>query len=783
MRDVSTASTFADEMSAFLRAVEIDDTAKRNAFVADACGDDARLHAAVSRLLCEHDRADQLLDRPIAGLSGGVTRLAREFADQATPLPPQHEPGEMIGPYRLREKIGEGGFGLVYVADQQEPVRRRVALKLMRPGTETGETTARFEAERQALALMDHPNIARVFDAGVTDGGQLYFAMELVRGVAVTEFCDAARLNLRDRLELFTAICQAVQHAHQKGVVHRDLKPSNVLVTLQDGRPTPKVIDFGIVKAVGPKLTDRTVYTGFRAMIGTPAYMSPEQAEMADGEVDTRSDVYSLGVLLYELLTGTTPFAGDRLRDAGLIEFRRILLEEEPPRPSGRFRTLRSELATTVASDRRLEPARLTSDLRGDLDWVVMKALEKNRNRRYPTAAALGEDVSRFLNGLPIEARPPSTLYRFSKFARRHRVALGTAAIVAAALVIGTGVSVWQAAVARTALGQARVAESQARIAEGQARDAEALARTAEAEAESSRDELEEFVERLRRATDLLTKARALADAGDRAAALKTYDEAARVQPRYFAVWAERGAFFARLGLWERAAADFVRARDLGAPATGAEFLGVPQLFVLTGRGGEYREVARTMAAAEGRYEQTELRGRLAGPLSRGEAATLATAAERLLDDVPTDVGPTTYGREGQIPRGVKLYIAGWAHLRAGRPERAIFRLEQAAADRRWQGHRIVSPLLALAHADADQPDEAAEAFAESERTLDRYLTEATERAEELEGLPPLPWFDWVEFLLFHRTAAARFGANRDDLTDRLEALRRRTLAGLDSSS
>ncbi|MFH5804364.1 protein kinase [Alienimonas sp. DA493] len=768
----SSVRRFADERSLFLKAVEIEGPAERAAFVAEACGEDGELREAVLRLLREHDRDDCPWDRPAAAGSippaSIVSRLRGELGgasgDVAALLPRERSVGETVGPYRLREQIGEGGFGLVFVADQLRPVRRRVALKVIRPGMQTGEIAARFEAERQALAMMDHPNIARVFDAGVTDDGLPYFAMELVRGVSLTEFCDANRLDLRGRLDLFVAICQAVQHAHQKGVVHRDLKPSNVLVTQQDGRPLPKVIDFGIVKAVGPgpedRLTDRTIYTGFKAMMGTPAYMSPEQAEMTSGEVDTRSDIYSLGVLLYELLTGATPFAGDRLREAGLIEFRRILLEEEPPPPSGRLGTLRLAEATTVAANRRLEPTRLTSALRGDLDWVVMKALEKDRGRRYPTAIALAEDVTRFVEGLPVEARPPSRRYRFSKFARRHAVALSTAAVVAAALIVGTGVSVWQASVARAALAQARLAE---------------------AEAGRSRDELEGFTERLRQATELLGKARALADAGDRAAALRTYDQAARVQPRYFAVWAERGAFFARLGLWDRAAADFAQARTLGAPATGAEFLGVPQLFVLTGRHREYRAIAEAMAAGGaplgGIYEQTELRGRLAGPLSQREAAVLAAAAERLVEAPPPEDAALGFDDRGRIPRGVKLYIAGWAHLRAGNLDRAIERLEQAGANRGWRGHGLVAPLLALAHSARGRGEQTRAAFAASERVMEDYLAEAADRAD---GMPSVPWFDWAEFLLFHRAAAARVGADLTELDERLEALRLRTLAGLE---
>ena len=373
-------------------------------------------------------------------------------------------PGTKIGPYKLLQEIGRGGFGVVWMAEQEEPIRRRVALKIIKAGMDTKEVIARFEAERQALALMDHPNIAHVFDAGATEAGRPYFVMELVRGTAITTYCDENRLSLEARLRLFMLVCQAVQHAHQKGVIHRDLKPSNILVTLHDGVPVPKVIDFGIAKATITPLTEKTLFTRFNAFIGTPAYTSPEQMEMSGLDVDTRSDVYSLGVLLYELLAGRPPFDTGTLMKAGLEAMRRMIREIDPPRPSHRLQTLSEDERTTVAIRRRTEPAKLSVQIHGDLDWIVMQCLEKDRTRRYETASGLAADIARHLGSQPVSARPPSRTYVFAKFVRRNRLLFATGMAVAAALILGLTASTWEAI-------RARRSERAAAVERGKAED------------------------------------------------------------------------------------------------------------------------------------------------------------------------------------------------------------------------------------------------------------------------------------------------------------------------
>jgi uncharacterized repeat protein (TIGR03803 family) len=410
--------------------------AERAAYLDGACRGDDGLRAEVEKLLSAHDQAGAFLEDPVAPTQHSTIVL---------PAPLTEKPGDKIGHYKLLQQIGEGGCGVVYMAEQEEPIRRRVALKVIKLGMDTKAVIARFEAERQALALMDHPNIAKVLDAGATDTGRPYFVMELVRGIKLTDYCDENNLSTEQRLDLFVQICHAIQHAHQKGVIHRDIKPSNILVMLADDVPVPKVIDFGIAKAIGERLTDKTVYTRFEQFIGTPAYTSPEQAGLSGLDVDTRSDIYSLGVLLYELLMGRTPFEPRALAQAGLEEIIRCIREDEPPKPSTRLMLLEAKEQTTTAQRRATEAPKLIRSLRGDLDWIVMKCLEKNRTRRYATANELARDIECHLSHQPVSAAAPTLGYRTAKYVRRHRRVLATAGALVMLAVLGTMFSVWQA--------------------------------------------------------------------------------------------------------------------------------------------------------------------------------------------------------------------------------------------------------------------------------------------------------------------------------------------------
>jgi serine/threonine protein kinase len=498
---------------------------KRAAFLDAICDGDPALRARLEALLAAHEQPATLLDTAAdAPRAEPGLRFTDEPADDAV--------GQTIGRYKLLEKIGEGGCGVVYVAEQTEPVRRRVALKVIKLGMDTKQVVARFEAERQALAMMDHPNIAKVLDAGTTEApvrsagfqpavspisnrqgvasssayiahnapqagspaiqqtgslryegaigaGRPYFVMELVRGIKITDYCDQANLSTKERLDLFIKVCQAIQHAHQKGIIHRDIKPSNILVTLHDGVPVPKVIDFGIAKATEGRLTDATVYTQLHQFIGTPAYMSPEQAEMSGLDIDTRSDIYSLGVLLYELLTGSTPFDAKELMAQGLDAMRKTIREKEPVRPSTKLATLPGEDLTTTAQRRGADPPKLIHLLKGDLDWIVMKCLEKDRQRRYETANGLAADLKRHLNNEPVTARPPSTAYRFQKLLRRNKVMSAAAALVITAILLGTAISLAQTLRAKRELRRALAAEASALAAEAKALTEKANAQAA----------------------------------------------------------------------------------------------------------------------------------------------------------------------------------------------------------------------------------------------------------------------------------------------------------------
>jgi serine/threonine protein kinase len=435
--------------SLFSAALAIESAEERAKYLDQMCGSDQQLRARVEELLAAYPKVEGFLEAP--AVEPGIT------TDQARR---SECPGNLIGAYKLVQEVGEGGMGTVYLAQQTEPVKRLVALKVIKPGMDSRQVLARFEAERQALALMDHPNIARVLEGGTTESGRPYFVMELVKGIPITRYCDEHRLPPRQRLELFVPVCEAIQHAHQKGVIHRDIKPSNVLVASYDGKPVPKVIDFGIAKATGQQLTEKTLVTGLGNVVGTLEYMSPEQAELNQLDIDTRSDVYSLGVLLYELLTGTTPLEKKRFTRAAMLEVLRLIREEEPPRPSMRLSESKESLPS-ISAQRQTEPAKLTKLVRGDLDWIVMKALGKDRNRRYETANDFALDIQRYLADEPVLAGPPSSWYRMRKFARRNRKALVMIGVIAACLLLGTVISTWQAIQATRARDDERKARDE----------------------------------------------------------------------------------------------------------------------------------------------------------------------------------------------------------------------------------------------------------------------------------------------------------------------------------
>jgi WD40 repeat protein/serine/threonine protein kinase len=521
------AETVTPEEAIFQAALEIHAADQRSAYLEAACGDQIELQRRVEALLRRYEEAEGPLDRL------GFNPLAT--AD----YPLTEHPGTVIGPYKLLQQIGEGGMGTVYMAEQTQPVQRKVALKIIKPGMDSRQVIARFEAERQALALMDHPHIAKVLDAGTTETGRPYFVMELVKGVPITRYCDEHRLTLRQRLELFVPVCQAVQHAHQKGIIHRDLKPSNILVAEYDDKPVAKVIDFGVAKATGPKLTDRTMFTEFGQILGTLEYMSPEQAKLNALDIDTRSDTYALGVLLYELLTGTTPFDRKRLEAAAFDEMLRIIREEEPPKPSTRLST--TEKLPSIAANRSLEPRKLSGLVRGELDWIVMKALEKDRNRRYGTTSGLADDIERYLHDEPVQACPPSAWYRFRKLARRNKGAFAAVAVVASALVMAIvvlGISHrWitherdqkaealhdkEAALQNETVALAKARQEEAR-AEQNARDAKKQQGIAEGEA--NRAKLAELLGRRRYYAAQLNLASQAWEAGDLGRVLELLEE------------------------------------------------------------------------------------------------------------------------------------------------------------------------------------------------------------------------------------------------------------------
>ncbi len=567
--------------------------AERTAYLDAACAGDDPLRRRLEALLRANEDAGAFMERPALA--------ARPHTMAVKPAEPDDVVGQTIGRYKLLEKVGEGGCGVVYVAEQTEPVRRRVALKVIKLGMDTKQVVARFEAERQALALMDHPNIAKVLDAGATGTGRLYFVMELVRGVRITDYCDQNQLSTRGRLDLFIKVCQAIQHAHQKGIIHRDIKPSNIMVTLHDGVPVPKVIDFGIAKSMEGRLANATVYTQLHQFIGTPAYMSPEQAEMSGLDIDTRSDIYSLGVLLYELLTGRTPFDARELVQGGLEAIRRTIREVEPPRPSTRLSTLQGEALTTTAKQHGTQSLQLLKLIRGDLDWIVMKCLEKDRGRRYDTANGLAVDLRRHLENEPVAARPPSAGYRLQKAWRRHKTAFAVTALIAAVLMAATGISVWQAV---------------------RARRAEALAKQNLAESEA----ISKFLTEAFQNPDPARVGRTITVAETLGAAVKKLETDLAGQPeRRAELQGTLGTTYHALGLYPEAIALQEKARDFYRSAFGPEH--PDTLKAMHNLAISYDDAGRREEALQLREQVLQLRRKVSGPEHPGTLKAMQALA------------------------------------------------------------------------------------------------------------------------------------------------------------
>jgi serine/threonine protein kinase/tetratricopeptide (TPR) repeat protein len=693
-------------------------TAQRPAYLDQACGHDGPLRQRVELLLQSHEQAGEFLEpsRPASG-PGGTMVVAP---------PPSEKPGDVIGNYKIRELLGEGGCGAVYVAEQTEPVRRRVALKVIKLGMDTRSVIARFEAERQALAMMDHPNIARVLDAGTTSSGRPYFVMELVRGIRITDYCDQNHLNTGQRLDLFIQVCHAVQHAHQKGIIHRDLKPSNILVTLHDGVPVPKVIDFGIAKATEGRLTDLTVYTELHQFIGTPAYMSPEQAEMSGLDIDTRSDIYSLGVLLYELLTGKTPFDAKELARAGLEQMRRTIREQEPMRPSTQLSTMLDADLTAVAKRHGAEAPKLVHLVRGDLDWIVMKALEKDRARRFDTANALAADVGRFLSNEPVEARPPSSVYRFQKLVRRNKTVFAAGGTVVAALVLGLGLSLnlflkEKAAVKRAVAAERRQAELREQAERGLA--------------------IERQMRAMAQMSDKFTTAGRFMSLGQFEKAEEVMSQVPLGIPQSSIIYNTIGLVRARRGEWQAAITNYSKSVATD-PTNHLGYDCLAPLLAWTGDRDAYRDFRGRALQHFGQTSDPGTAGHigldcLILPASGAELEILSGMTDRALT-----AGSNTPGGESFE------VVKGLADYRQGQCASAIIRLQKVLADGTEPARMLQAFMtLAMAQKQLQQTDAAA-------ATLARGLKYAEDK------VPGLDAPDWEERMTAHllmREAKALF--------------------------
>ena len=700
------------------------------AYLDEACGANAELRVRVEQLLRAHGS--------IGSIHGGLT-----------PTPPIEQesallegPGTVIGPYRLLQKIGEGGFGIVYMAEQIQPVRRKVALKILKPGMDTRQVIARFEAERQALALMDHPNIAQVFDGGATSTGRPYFVMELVRGIPITEFCDQNLLSVVQRLVLFVDVCKAVQHAHQKGIIHRDLKPTNVMVTLHDDRQVVKVIDFGIAKAVGQQLTEKTLFTNFAQMIGTPPYMSPEQAQLSGLDVDTRTDIYALGVLLYELLTGTTPFDQERMRTVAFDEIRRIIREEEPPRPSTRLSNV-DDAATLASTKRASDPRRLSQLLRGELDWLVMKCLEKDRNRRYETANGLAMDVLRYLKNERVHACPPSLAYKLRLSVRRHKTPLLTVGLFLAVAACGCVMTIWQAF--QTAAARDAAVKAQLALSETRQRVAEERANTIARDLKS-----------LNLANGLIESGRAHADVAEWSKAEADLSKAVKTRPDHSYVWLTRGDQYARLGLWDLAAADFQRAFQLKEPASTRALCLHAILYFYVGDSKGYRKICERMKAS----------------LSEANDARTCDEISRacLLDKDPIIEPEQLVQLALRAVNGnrtpARLANLGTAYYRAGQYDNALERLSEARSvpsrfDTTW-----IDSVIAMVHHRIGQPELARNALKAASKSLGRRFQANSENPGA--DLTEQWWYEAEADLYYHEAKRLIQGTEPEDDPRRL---------------
>ena len=753
------------EEAVCLAALHISDPVLRMQFLDRACANDARLRSAVEAMLLANTDAENYFAHCQAAVD--IPKLDAQAAAALRSAGPEiriplegltgEHLGSRLGRYQLVQKIGEGGCGVVYLAEQEKPVRRQVALKVIKLGMDTKSVIARFEAERQALAMMDHPNIARVLDAGATESGRLFFVMELVRGTSITRYCDENHLNTIQRLELFSQACRAIQHAHQKGVIHRDIKPSNILVTVHDRLPVPKVIDFGIAKATEGRLTDSTLHTAAEQFVGTPAYMSPEQAdpstldidtrtdvymspeqaETSNLDVDTRSDIYSLGVLLYELLTSRTPFDTKLLMRSGMDEMRRMLREEEPQLPSTMITSLSNTELTLTANNRQAEPPKLISQMKGDLDWIVMKALEKDRNRRYETANGLALDIQRFIDSEPVLARPPSQLYRFKKLVRRNRMVFAAAGAVAMALLLGLGLSTWLL-----------LRERDARMHERDARKREAQLR-AEAEDRAKISQAMMFVSQgqYNDADDVLNRVRVFPPnpSLDSVSALRSVGEWLAVQGRWQPA-KERYAALLKIDKLD----------SLGQVVRDYQALGV----ILVEQGeidqyGHFCEMAVTNFVAA--PNSSLLLACILSPLSQSQIEMLkpiAYAAEKQLRSVPKDrQSGWTY-----LPFGLWQY-------RCGNYDAAIQWCRRALAqEQRFpSSDAILKVTLAMALHQKGQTDEICADLAQGRRLIDEKFKSGLDRGRAGSGF----WFDWVYARQLAQEGAALINCDSDQSGDK----------------